>query len=670
MDLSVIIVNYNVRQFLENALLSIQRAMADVEGEIFVVDNASEDGSVEMVRNRFPDVQLIENRVNQGFARANNIALRMASGRFILLINPDVIVQEDTFRVMMDFFERHPRAGMAGCKVLNPDGSFQLACRRSIPTPWVAFTRIVGLSALFPESRIFGRYNLKYLDPDAMHEVEAISGSFMMIRRDVYEAVGGLDERFFMYGEDIDWCYRVGKAGYTIHYVPGTQIIHFKGESTRRSEIDEIKTFYHAMQLFVEKHFSTSVLGEVFLTLGILLRAGVAFAARAIRTVALAAIDVILTGIAFFVGEWIYFGAPFHFPGHAYPAVYVVPALILVSTMYFMGVYTTHRHSLSRAASSVVGTFVIISALVFFAKDFAFSRAVVLIAGGLCLGMIPGWRLLLMSLGYRSGSVARRSLFGRRTVIVGTGPSAREILRKLRARVDDGYDVLGFIDLSRMTIGDKIAGLEVIGSIDNVGKVIREHRVGEVIFSTDGLSYTEILSVISRGDHRNVNFRLVPNSIEAIIGKTRIDQLDDLPLVEIEYNIHRPLNRFTKRSFDLIVAAVLLLVLSPVLLLGKLPGWGTKGRIVSWIFRLPSVVKGDLSLVGRPSDGEESSLGKETTYLGPHGLTGLVQINRRSDLTSEEAERYMLYYAKNQSLLLDLEIILKSLQVVVQKRKD
>ncbi|RPH35293.1 glycosyltransferase family 2 protein, partial [bacterium] len=272
-DLSVIIVNYNVRQFLENSLASIQRAMEGLQGEIFVVDNASDDGSVEMVQASFPDVCLIGNRENVGFARANNMALARARGRFLLLINPDTVVQEDTFRVLLKFFEEHPDAGLAGCKILNPNGSIQLPCRRSFPTPWVAFTKVFGLAALFPASRLFGKYNLTYLSPDETYPVDAVSGSFMMLRRESYDKVGGLDEEFFMYGEDLDWCYRVQQAGYKVYYVHSTKIIHFKGESTRRSEIDEVRIFYGAMQVFVEKHYGRSGILKLVLKAGILFRA-------------------------------------------------------------------------------------------------------------------------------------------------------------------------------------------------------------------------------------------------------------------------------------------------------------------------------------------------------------------------------------------------------------
>jgi O-antigen biosynthesis protein len=658
MDISIIIVNYNVRQFLENALTSLQRAMEGVQAEIFVVDNASDDGSVEMVREKFPRVRLQANPTNVGFARANNAALREATGRYLLLINPDTIVQEDTLRVMVDFLERNPDVGLAGCTILNPDGTLQLACRRSFPTPWVAFTKITGLSSLFPRSRLFGRYNLTYLNPNESYEVEAISGSFMMISRPVYEAVGGLDEMFFMYGEDLDWCYRVRQAGFKVYYVHRTKIIHYKGESTRRSDIDEIRVFYHAMQQFVEKHFSRSVVVEMFLTLGILLRAAAAFAAKSSPPFLMAVADVIMVDLSLMAAEALYFGHLFHFPAYAYPVIWSIPALIIVASLFFSGVYTTHRYSVSKAGLGVAASYVIISAIVFFAKDFAFSRAVVVISGAGALLLVPGWRVLVRLTGGR-GSTTRRSLFGRRTIIVGTGPSAEQLLRKLRSRVDGGYDVLGFIDMNRRRVGEKSGGVEILGSLDNVGKVIDEYRIGEVIFSTDAITYSDILSVIARSTSRGVNFRMVPNSLEAIIGKTSIDELDTLPLVEIEYNLQRPLNRLVKRAFDIVVSGLLLITVYPWVRLSQGAGGNRKGHSLARpILLLPQVFSGRLSIVGFIPPGGTSM---SPAPPGKPGLTGVVQLNRRDELSPDEIEKYQLYYAKNQSLLLDLEIILKSL---------
>jgi GT2 family glycosyltransferase/lipopolysaccharide/colanic/teichoic acid biosynthesis glycosyltransferase len=675
MDLSVIIVNYNVRQFLENALTSIMRAMEGVRGEVFVVDNASDDGSVEMVKSKFRHVCLIENKENIGFARANNIALKQAVGKYILLINPDTVVQEDTFQAMLRFFRETPDAGLAGCKILNPDGTFQLGAHRSFPTPWVAFTKVFGLSALFPKSKLFGKYNLTYLSPDETYEVDAISGSFMMITREAYERVGGLDETFFMYGEDLDWCYRVAQSGLKVYYVHATKIIHFKGESTRRSSIDEIKTFYTAMQIFVEKHFSRSFAVESILTLAILLRAGMAFVGKASRPLALGIVDFLLVDVALLAAGYLYRGHWFAFPLYAYPIVHIIPSGIIVFVMYLAGVYTTNRQSLSRAFTSVLIGYMVISAVVFFAKDFAFSRAIVVIAGCISLFLLPGWRLGMKAFGrIVTRGVGRGSLFGTRTLIVGTGKSAQEVLRKLRTRVDGGYDVLGFIAMNRGEIGERVAGLEVVGSLDNVGKVIGERKVGEVIFSTDGISYADILSVIARSNDRSVNYRLVPNSLEAIIGKTRIDELDTIPLVDIEYNLHKVGNHVLKRVFDIFCAVILLLTAYPIFWIRKhVVSPAPLGIVGSRLLLLPQVFSGTISVVGRPlSDPDGSTrwnggVAERNSYLGPKGLTGLVQINAREDLDAEEIERYKLYYAKNHSIGLDVEIILKALLMLLKK---
>ncbi len=666
MDLSVIIVNYNVRQFLENALVSIKRSLSGIDSEIIVVDNNSDDGSVEMLREKFPDVCLIASGTNMGFARANNVALKRAAGKCLLLINPDTIVQEDTCRVMLDFLSTHPDVGLAGCKILNSDGTFQLACRRSFPTPWVAFTKVSGLSSLFPRSRLFGKYNLTYLNPDKMYEVDAVSGSFMMMSRRAFEAVGVLDESFFMYGEDLDWCYRTKQAGFKVYYVPTTKLIHFKGESTRRSNIDEIQVFYRAMQLFVEKHFSRSIVVEMLLTLGIILRAALAFVARAGQSILLAATDYVWVVLSFVAAEFLYFGGTLRFPEHAYPLVWIAPPLLVVGALYGLGLYGNARNSVSRAGVGVLISYLLISATVFFAKDFAFSRAVVLISGALSLVFLPGWRFgLRMFSPVRGVNLSRPSLFGRRTLIVGAGTSGQEVLRRLRARVDGGYDVQGFIDADRRRVGEQVAGVEVLGSLENISKVITERKIAEVIFSTNGLSYVDMLSTIAKSNARGVNFRLVPDSLDAIIGTTRIDPLDTIPLVDIEYNIQKPVHRILKRLLDMVVGMLLFLTLYPIALLRS--GGKQRSRLAS-LRHLPKVIGGSMSLVGRPFSDETSP--EADGYLGKMGITGLVQINLRDDMQSDEIEAYELYYARNQNIVLDIEILLKSVLLFIQTPRE
>ncbi len=664
MDISVIIVNYNVREFLNNALISLFKSLEGYSSEVFVVDNASDDGSVELIQKNFSQVNLITNSTNIGFAKANNQALTQSKGKYLLLLNPDTIVQEDTIEKLIAFFESHNDAGMAGCKILNPDGSFQLPCRRSFPTPWTAFTKTFGLSALFPKSKLFARYNLTYLNPDETYEVDAVSGSFMMLKRELYEKIGGLDETFFMYGEDLDWCYRVQQSGWKVYYVPTTSIIHYKGESTKRSDIDELKVFYSAMRLFVRKHHAGSPIFEWFIYSGIYVRKIIADAARLIKPLSIALLDMLIVFGTILIGEYIRKSALFTFPQYAYPWTFVVPALIVFISLMLYGVYTEFKLSVSRSFAAVFSAFVVISAIVSFEKDFAFSRIIMLISGGLSLFFIPGWRLVLRLLGFGE-KTSRTTLFGRRTLIVGAQQSGQEILKKLRARAGGGYSVVGFVDVNRKRIGEKILDIEIVGSIETISKVIEEQRISEVIFSSDAVSYSTILNVISRNQNRFVNFRLVPNNLEVIIGKPSIDQLDEIPFIDIDYNIGKLGNRFVKRAFDIAISVFLLISIAPFVYFTRLflssPAAGFSKAIV----QLPLVLLGKMSLVGYFSNRNSSN--NKNFFRGKPGVTGLIHIQNSATLSPEEREQYDLYYAKNQSLLLDLEIIVKTLQKWLQK---
>ena len=253
--LSVVIVNYNVKYYLEQCLESVRRASQGLQVEVFVVDNLSTDGSVPYLRERFPEVTFIENNENVGFARANNQAIRQSRGEYVLLLNPDTILCEDTLRRFVDFMDAHPEAGAAGAYMLHADGTFASESRRGLPTPFVAFCKMSGLTKLFPKSRLFGRYYMGYLDVNEANRIEAISGACMVLRREALDRVGLLDEDFFMYGEDIDLSYRILQGGYHNYFLP-VRMLHYKGESTVKNSYRYVYTFYQAMRLFFRKHYS------------------------------------------------------------------------------------------------------------------------------------------------------------------------------------------------------------------------------------------------------------------------------------------------------------------------------------------------------------------------------------------------------------------------------
>lgn len=254
---SIVIVNYNVCFFLEQCLHSVQAAISGIDAEIIVVDNNSTDGSVAYLRPKFPDVLFIENKSNTGFSKANNQALKQCQGEYILVLNPDTVIGEESIRTLCFFMDEHEKAGAAGVKMIDGCGIFLPESKRSFPTPWISFCKLFGLSKLFPNSRQFAAYSLPYLSHNKQHKVDVLAGAFMFIRHDALKKTGLFDEAFFMYGEDIDLSYRIKLSGYTNYYLP-ERILHYKGESTMHGNIKYIRAFYDAMLIFYKKYYPKS----------------------------------------------------------------------------------------------------------------------------------------------------------------------------------------------------------------------------------------------------------------------------------------------------------------------------------------------------------------------------------------------------------------------------
>lgn len=273
MTLSIIIVNYNVKFLLEQCLNSVLKASEQTDLEIFVVDNASTDGSVEYLRPKFPAVNFISNPVNQGFAKANNQVLSACSGKYVLFLNPDTAVPADCFRKCVDFLETHPNAGALGVKMLNGENEFLKESKRGLPSPMTSLWKLTGIIKLFPRSKYFAKYYMGHLDDKITHEVEVLSGAFMMVRKKILDETGGFDERYFMYAEDIDLSLQILKKGYKNYYFADTSIIHYKGASTKK-DFKYVKQFYLAMSQFVKKHYGRGAF-SLLLDAGIFLRGGV-----------------------------------------------------------------------------------------------------------------------------------------------------------------------------------------------------------------------------------------------------------------------------------------------------------------------------------------------------------------------------------------------------------
>ena len=267
MQLSVIILNYNVRYFLEQCVLSVEKALAGIDGEIIVIDNNSPDDSCAMMKAKFPHIKLIENKENSGFPKGNNIGVAQAKGEYLCILNPDTIVAEDTFTKILKTENWQLNTGIVGCKLIDGSGAFLPESKRGVPTPWVAFTKIFGLYKVFPNSNWFNQYYAQHLFENETGKVAILVGAFMVLKRELYLQVGGFDENCFMYSDDIDLSYMILKTGKSNYYFHETSVIHYKGESTVRDGT-YMKRFREAMQFFYKKHFKKSWFFDVMMQFG------------------------------------------------------------------------------------------------------------------------------------------------------------------------------------------------------------------------------------------------------------------------------------------------------------------------------------------------------------------------------------------------------------------
>ncbi|NCA20930.1 MAG: glycosyltransferase, partial [Crocinitomicaceae bacterium] len=380
-DLSVVIVNYNVEYFLEQCLNAVRSASKELKVQVFVVDNNSIDGSVLMVQEKFPEVTVVANKDNVGFSKANNQAILMSDARYVLLLNPDTVIEEDTFLKTVNFMDEHPESGGLGVRMVDGKGVFLPESKRGFPTPAVSFYKIFGLSRIFPKSKTFGQYHLGYLSEFETNKVDVLSGAFMMLRSEMLDKVGLLDEMFFMYGEDIDLSYRIKLGGYENYYFAGTKIIHYKGESTKKSSVNYVFIFYKAMILFAKKHFSdkNAKLFSLAINLAIYFRASIAIANRFVSKVTLPFFDyvVYLSGLIALTNQWRM--KDIHFPHFAYWAIIPIYALVWLISSIFFGVYDKGASKSTIIKSTIIGTIGILTLYALFPKDWQFSRLYILI---------------------------------------------------------------------------------------------------------------------------------------------------------------------------------------------------------------------------------------------------------------------------------------------------
>ena len=642
--LSVIIVNYNVCHFLEQTLLSVRKAIAGVDAEVLVVDNNSVDGSVEMVKAKFPEVLLILNKKNTGFSQANNQAINRSKGEYVLLLNPDTVVEEDTFTKCCSFMDMHAEAGALGVKMVDGKGNFLPESKRGLPTPWIAFYKIFGLSALFPKSRKFGRYHLGFLNPDKTNEVEVLSGAFMFIRKKALDKTGLLDEDFFMYGEDIDLSYRILKAGYKNYYFPETRIIHYKGESTKKTSVNYVFVFYKAMAIFARKHFSSKNAGifSVLIYLAIYLRAALALVKRAAKNAFAPLLDaaVIYGGMYLLKTYWEY---NYKWAPGKYPPEFMniaVPSYIFIwlLSIYLNGGYNKFYKSYQIIRGAVIGT-IAISAISNFTDDFRFSKALILMGGALTIVALLAIRYLRHFISY--GNLDLGESRDKKTVIVGNGDESLRIINLIKER-QLKLNILGYLSPSESAVVNDY----YLGSAHHIKDIINIYKVEEIIFCSKDITSNQIIEWMTGIGSRQVDYKIVPQESNYVIGSNSKEKPGELYTLDIKLNIEEENHLRNKRMLD-VALGIIFLMLSPLLM------WFMKSPF-RFLRNIIDVISGKLSWVGF-SDTESANLPKiRKGVLNPASRLNVYELD------SPTLNKLNVIYAKEYNVYSDLQLILKS----------
>lgn len=650
MKLSVIIVNYNVKYFLEQCLHSVLKASAGIATEIWVVDNNSVDGSVEMLAEKFPTVKLIANTDNKGFSKANNQAIEKSTSEYVLLLNPDTVVEEDTFRKMLSFMDSHPDAGGLGVKMIDGTGRFLPESKRGLPTPAVAFYKIFGLSALFPKSKTFGKYHLGYLGENEINSVDVLAGAFMLIRKKTLDKIGLLDEDFFMYGEDIDLSYRIIKGGYKNYYFPETRIIHYKGESTKKSSVNYVFVFYNAMIIFARKHFSKSnaSLFTFFIRLAIYLRAGAALFIRFIKRIFLPLLDMLLlySGMYFLKEYWgknMVVNYPPAFMQLAVPG-YI---FLWITSVFFSGGYDSPIRLSKVIRGIFTGTLFILVIYALLPEASRFSRALILLGSvWASIAMILD-RLLLNALS--SKSVVMDNEARKRLLIVGQEEEGVRVLSLLKLS-STSHNFIGFVKPAEIVNQGMKHHAEYekyfLGNVNKLGEIIEVYGIEEVIFCGKDISSNQIINCMSTDQAKDVEYKIAPPESMFIIGSSSVDNPGELYVIDIN-SISKSVNKRNKRVMDIALSLFFLIVSPLLIILQHKPG--------SYFSNIFSVLAGRKSWVGYSGELHTTTTlpGIRPGVLGP--LDGLPQ----HSLDQLTISRLNTLYAKDYKASTDLHIVWK-----------
>lgn len=638
MNISVIIVNYNVKYFLEQCLYSVQAALTHVTGQVIVVDNNSTDGSINYLQPKFPEVQFIINTDNAGFAKACNKGLVAATGEYILFLNPDTIVPEHCFEACIAFLKVTPDAGALGIKMIDGSGKFLKESKRSFPSPLTSLFKLTGLAALFPHSKLFARYHLGHLDNNQNHEVPVLAGAFMMVKKNILDKIGGFDESFFMYGEDIDLSYRIQQAGYKNYYFAGSTIIHFKGESTKKGSMNYVHMFYNAMSIFVRKHYGQGRAGffTSLIHVAIWFRAIFSAIGGFMRRFGVPLFDIGLIILSFLTVKFVWAGwvkPEITYDNHLFWSAIPAFGIIYLITAFYAGLYDGKYKLSELLSTTIIATIIQLAVYSLLPEHLRFSRGIILFGGLLGFVFISVFRYVLTRLGVIQSS--RDEEEHDKTVVV-ADLAAYSGLLDLVKRTQLPERILGRINPP----GHNSTALANWEEVQALRTSIPYH---EIIYCGNSVSYTNIItqmqelpSAVKVKIHAAGSQSLVSSYSKNLSGET-ITQ-------EQQFKLSDPHLRRLKRLTDIAVSLLLIISFPVHLLLVKKP--------LGLLLNCFSVLLGHKTWVGYAASGS----GLPVIRKGVIASNGM-SVKKQKVISADSLALLDFWYARDFAALNDVQII-------------
>ncbi len=643
-DIGIVIVNYNVRHFLDQCLKSIYNSVTEnLKIEVWVVDNASLDGSVPFLREQYPDVHLIANDTNVGFSAANNQAIKQMQSEFVLLLNPDTVLEEDTLQQCHTFMRNHADAGALGVKMIDGAGNFLPESKRKVPNLWNSFCKLSYLSDIFPNSRWFSGYNLGYLSEDKTHEIEVLCGAFMFIRQATLDKTGLLDESFFMYGEDIDLSYRIIQAGFKIHYFPETSIIHFKGESTKKSSLNYVKTFYGAMHIYVKKHYGAgnAAMFARIISFAISIRALLSGFSRVWTKLGVPVAEGVI--IWFLLCHLKHVWASYHFHNASYydetaiDQVFIAYSLIWIFFLWAGGHYDEAKNKYQAVFYILLGTLIILLGYALLPESLRMSRVIILLGTAVAISVGLFSTFLSRLWGNYSGIEKSKA----NIAIVASKPKAEKLLNVIHSS-DVQPDNVHFISVDNNT-----EDAWYTNTLDNLPLVVKTLKIDEVIYSSEDMSMKDIIKSMTLLRSR-ASFKIGGDDSLSIIGSSSRHQQGELYSLDVSYRLNQPAFLRYKRLLDIILAIICIPVFPVLWVLNAM-----NFRLIGNIFK---VLKGTRTWVGYGGDADDYG------FL-PELRQGIIKypVSTKVILYSQDHFKIMnMTYAKDYNLLTDLNVFWKN----------